>query len=154
DGQGRVVVRLTNLTLKLAVPSFPVDRLATVTWQWDDRAPQEFAEPEEDTWAADLSKLAWPRGNHRVRVVLRTLEDEPQTFTQDLNVRYAPPAPTVTTALPTRQVVDRPEYTLAAEVQPQIPGETVRVQLVQRLQDKDVVARELKRGLRDKTPLT
>lgn len=131
DGRGRILVQRRDLTLKLGIDNFPVDRIERVEWQFDNQPPQRFGDPLDGEWSAKLAALAWTRGEHRLRVTLRTEEATTQTWTAELNLRYQPPPPVVTTLLQRRTMVDKPEFTLAALVQPGMPAQEAAIEVIQ-----------------------
>jgi WD40 repeat protein len=94
DGRGRVVVRRLPITLKLAIYNIYADEIESVKWQIDQGALQDFDKTAQGERTADLSKLKWARGDHRVRIVVVTKEDR-QEYGEDLVVRYLPAPPVV-----------------------------------------------------------
>jgi WD40 repeat protein len=143
DGQGRVLVQEPGVRLKLAIDNFPLDRIEALSWQFDDTPARRFDRGSGRDRSADLSELAWTRGDHRLRAVLRTLEDEPQTHVQEVTVRYQPKPPTILAQAPARQVVEKAEFSLQALVKPGLPGEEVLVRLVHRHKAKEIHAQQL-----------
>src|SRR5262249_36864479 len=84
DQQGPVLVRQRQLTLRLAVDDFPLERIAALTWQLDRQAPQRFDDVSGTVHRADLSQAPWKKGEQRIRVVLRTQEEQPRQYIKDL----------------------------------------------------------------------
>src|SRR5262249_11556005 len=68
-------------------------------------------------WSADLSGVAWQRGEHTLRTVVATKEAVPHQHSQELVLRYQPPAPRIKFVPGDDQmIVDKPAFTLKAEV--------------------------------------
>lgn len=152
DAQGTPVLRQPKAKVTLTVDGFPVDRIASLTWQLDGAAAQEFAGAGL-TRSADLENLK--RGNHRVRVVLRTQEANPKDYTRELTFRYQAPAPTILSTLPARKQVKEAELTYEAEVKPGIEGDALLVTLSHRHEGKEQLTPEQqKQGLKIKQKLT
>jgi WD40 repeat protein len=124
-----------RLGLALDEPVPPPDRIESVTWQLDDRPPQEM-QPAGTFWTAELSKVAWDRAPHRLAVTLQT-RDPAQRLEKVLNLVYVPQprlvprevprdksgAPTITTSVQDRR------FHLAFDVEP-ARDVSVRVSLV------------------------
>lgn len=154
DERGRVVVRQTQLTLRLGIDNFPLDHVDAVTWQVHGGAAQTFQpSPLDQNWSADLSQVPWRRGEIRLRAVLRTLEEKPQTFTEELVLRYQPKAPVLSTTLPRFSRVDKAAFTLEALVRPGTPGQDVAVTVRHEHQGQAVATRKLTLGQRAELPL-
>jgi WD40 repeat protein len=139
---GYVQVRETPQTLKLAIDNFSPEDVANVTWQVEGLGakPVKFGAPMGQEWTADLSKLPWNRGAYKIRVDVLTQEEPPRKYVQELPLRYQPLAPIITAKQPVRQVVDKPEFTVQATIQPGTPGQAVGVLLSHRHKDKALPA--------------
>jgi WD40 repeat protein len=137
DERGTYLVRQPQARLALRIDGFPEDRIAAVTWKVDDGAEQPF-EGNELRWTARVS--AAKRGEHRVRVVLRTVELVPKEHVAELVFRYQPPAPEIASTLPVRQVVKNATFTVEAAIKPGLDGEPVQVTLSHRHEGKELLA--------------
>jgi WD40 repeat protein len=139
DARGQVLLRQGPVTLKLAIDDFPLDKLAKVQWQivGDARGPQEFLEGNGRERSADLAALLARPGVNKVRMVLETLEAQPQRYVQELLVRVQPPAPQISweaawlQKLGTPAVVSAENLEVVAAVKPGQPGQKVKVELQQ-----------------------
>jgi WD40 repeat protein len=178
DTRGHVVLRQPRGTLKAAIDDFPLDRVASLTWQMDNGPAQGFAPSPDRERAADLSQVAWQRGVHKVRVVLRTQETEPRDYTQELTVRYQPPPPAVfyrpsqiaqavglfaggvpappetVAELLQRQMNVQGAFRLQGRVYPAVFGEEVAVRILHRHASQDRAASIQPAGLSLDEPLT
>ena len=148
DGKGQILIQHLPVTLKVRIDDFPLDKVASVTWQQVGAGgPQALEAPLGSEWSANLSALPWKRGGlYSIRVLVRTREAVPQEFPNDLLLRYQPPPPVIAwggapvapagvpleTATP-RVTVDQPDYTFQAQVQPGSEGEAVKVRLTHTL---------------------
>jgi WD40 repeat protein len=95
DPQGHPVVQSTRLTLAASVYGLPPGKLDQVRWEFDDGKPLDFDRASGKTWTADLSKLPWGRGLHKIRLLVRTVSAPPVDHTRTLYVHYLPPRPAV-----------------------------------------------------------
>jgi WD40 repeat protein len=95
DPDGNLLVRQGPLTLRVAVDGTPLDKLRSVRWKFDNGPWQDFGQDDRDR-QADLTTQRWtPRKVHRIQVAAETLEARPVLATQEVALRYLPPAPTV-----------------------------------------------------------
>jgi WD40 repeat protein len=140
DNQGRVVVRVPPAKLFLSVHEPPLGKVETVRWQVDGKLRGEFTAEGGDykEWSADLTRLALGRGEHRIRVTLRTAAPDAQDYPRELLVNYQPPRPVVKAIGMPARVVDKPEYRLQAEVTPG-EGHVAEVRVVHRHDGKDLL---------------
>jgi WD40 repeat protein len=135
DESKPIPVQQRQLTLKLAVTKFPLEKVGKVEWQVNDGPRQPMEAGAGGVWSADLSAVPWRRGDHTVRVLVPTPEATPRQQEKELVVRYQPPPPEV--ILPKwRLNVDETKFTLEAQVRPGAAGEKVVVQV--REGDKDL----------------
>src|SRR5262249_26037088 len=107
-------------TLHLVVGNFPLERIAALTWQLGDGPKQPFDPAVGVERTADLSKADWKRGPAVIRVSLTTRAEEPQTFTEELPLRFQAPGPELPDlpAAERRRVVDQEKFTWAVPVKP------------------------------------
>jgi len=106
-GQGRLTRPQTQLSFSL--DALPADKVESVRWQIvGDPMLRDFARSGPEDWSADLSAFAWKRGEHAVRVVLKTREETPQQFVHDLKLRFH--------GLPARIAVAAPPALVDAEL--------------------------------------
>ena len=113
DPQGRFAVA-RPATVNLIVDDLPLDHLGTAHWYVEGLTPEPvpFTEVGRRMLTADLTALKWERGTHRVRVVVRTNDEEPREVVKELLVRHQPEPPAKSVPLPPRLpgvVVDAPE---------------------------------------------
>ena len=142
EKQGRVVLRQPPSKLFLSIHEPPLGKVDKVSWLVDGQQRGEFAVDggDEREWAAALAKLPWTRGEHRIRVTLRTAHPLVQDFVREVLVNYQPARPQVKAMMaPPRVVVDKAEYRLVAEIQP-VEGQAAVYRLVQRHNGKEVLA--------------
>jgi len=97
DGRGQVLVRQPPATISLMTPDrhFAPDWVEWVRWQADGSALRDLEPAAVRAWTADLSRIAWGRGEHEIRVGLRTNEAIPQEFWETRVVRFLPPSPVI-----------------------------------------------------------
>jgi WD40 repeat protein len=127
-----LLVRQRQLTLQLAVADFPLDRVAKVQWSIDKGPLRDMDRVVEGLWSADLSGVAWQRGNHTLRAVLVTDEATPHQHTQEIVLRYQPPPPEVQLVrADDRMVVNEADFTLSVQVVGGEVNEPVDVQFRQ-----------------------
>lgn len=126
---GRVLVRQPRATLRLAINNFPLEKVASLTCSLDGGPPLEL--PSGAGQSPSLPFLLKP-GRHDVSVVLRTRETDPKKYEELLAVLYLPPPPEVTSELPRRQIVDKPEFRFQAQVRAALPGQEMAVRLLRR----------------------
>jgi WD40 repeat protein len=146
DGRGRVLVTVPPATLVLTLHE-PPGKVRAVKWQVDEDAG-ELAQATELEWTADLSRLPWKRGEHKVRVTLQTDAPGAPAFPRELLLYYQPRPPAITNLGPPSQVVDEPNYRLEAKIVPH-DGQAVIAQVVHRHEGKNVAAtkpREIREG--------
>ena len=126
DREGRLQIRLAPATLHLTLLDgfLTPDQMESVRWRFDD-GPLEALAPAADrrpNWSADLSRVRWERGVHRIAVALRTREASLPEFTETVNVYFRPPSPEIQLAGPSPSAaMDRPEFRFQAKVIP-APG--------------------------------
>src|SRR5262249_52452993 len=131
------LVRQPRGTVRLRVAGLPATGIASVRWQIDDGPFQPFAEQaSEDEAASYAQEVKWKRGDHQIRVEVRTREQTAQPFTRDLAVRYVPPPPEIVPrgaaqAKPGQvlKVDGKDDFPLEATVRPGAPGEKVLIEL-------------------------
>jgi WD40 repeat protein len=136
DAAGRVLLGQPQVTLQLALNELPAEQIRSIVWQRDDKERGAFEKNDDGDWSADLSKLAWKRGNYKLRAILRTTA-EGQEFPRELTVRYQPTRPTIKAVGTLPRVVDKAEYRVRAEVTPGT-GQGVNVSYQHSLDDKDL----------------
>jgi len=142
EKQGRVVLRQPPAKLFLSIHEPPLGKVDRVSWLVDGQQRGEFTADagDEREWSAALAKLPWARGEHRIRVTLRTAHPLAQDYVREVLVNYQPARPQVKAMMaPPRVVVDKPEYRLVAEIQP-VEGQAAVYRLVQRHNGKEVLA--------------
>jgi hypothetical protein len=121
--------------LQLTVHEFPADQIRSLTWQ-RGKDSGKFEATADGEWSADLSGLAWKRGDYPVRVSLQTT-GEMQEFPRELVLRYQPPRPEVRFVGVPPRVVDKAEYKLKTEVVPGT-GQSVEIRLSHRNDGKEL----------------
>jgi WD40 repeat protein len=137
---GPVLLRQRQATLKLAIDDFPLERIGAVSWQFDGLAWQSFEPDPGSVRSANLSQIPWQRGEHRIRVLLRTREEQPQEHVKDLTVRYQPPPPSVRSkVVQPPKAVNQAAWNLEAVIQPGEAGQEVEVSISQRHHDKELL---------------
>jgi WD40 repeat protein len=95
DKPKHFLMRQTGVALTLALDGFPADKVGSLEWRAMDQQGR-LTRAGEGEWSADLSRLPWKRGEHAVRVVLRTAAPQPREYAGEITVSYRPPAPEVT----------------------------------------------------------
>jgi WD40 repeat protein len=135
DANGHYLVRQPRATVKLDVLGRSLDSLDAVTWQVADGAAQRF---DLNQAAQRLSlPVQLTRGLQRVRFAAEVPEIGASGDWRELLLRYQPPAPRLEPDAKNRQfVVDKPAFTLKAQVHPGLAGEPVMVRIVHRNKDK------------------
>jgi WD40 repeat protein len=88
DEQGRFLVQKRDATLRLAVYDFPPSKIDSVRWSLMGENLRQFAKPPGEEYSADLSPVLTQAGEYRIRLVLRTEEQETQEYTRDLTIRF------------------------------------------------------------------
>jgi WD40 repeat protein len=135
DEKGRVVVRQLPRTLVLTLQELhPAVRLGSVRWLLDGADRGSLKKDEDSDWTADLTSVAWKRGEYILRVELETEAPERRTYVKQLAVRYQPPRPSVRAREAPPPFVSEAKYTLKAEVKPG-DGQEVQVRLLHRYRD-------------------
>lgn len=128
-GQGRLTRPQTQLSFSL--DALPVDKVESVRWQIvGDPVLRDFARSGPEEWSADLSAFVWKRGEHAVRVVLKTREETPQEFVHDLKLRFHGLPAKIAVAAPPA-VVDAEQLTFKGQVtsDPQAGPVKIRLEL-------------------------
>jgi WD40 repeat protein len=159
DRHGHIVLTEAPGKLTLAIDNgVPDDRLAAVQWQVDGGALREFTERTEQGREAVLSQLAWTRGIHKIRVVVRTRETVPQEYTQELTLRYQPP-PILNFdprwlkkhfgEAPPRPLIvrDQPKFLIEAEARPGLPDQDIKVSLLHDQKPPELLGRKIKKEI-------
>jgi WD40 repeat protein len=146
DARGQFLVRKAPVTLKLAIDDFPLEKVDTIRWQVVGAAAgfQEFEPGFDRERSADLARVLARPGVYQIRAVLRTVQAQPQEYTQEITVRFQPPAPEIRWDRGWLQqhfgkppadgplpplFVQEEQFTLKAAVQPTLPSQRVRVLL-------------------------
>lgn len=163
DEQGHWLVQQPQVALKLAIDDFPPDRIASLDWRLTGIKPDKlptlsgkFDAGTDGERNATLPPLR--RGVYRIQAVLTTQEEVPQTFTQELFLRWQPPAPLIKPEHDkTYLVVERELFIFKATVKAGQKGEAADVKLEHRhmnrivhtenllLQEQDLaISKELK----------
>jgi WD40 repeat protein len=88
DGQGRFIVQKREATLRLAVYDFPSRKIDSVSWGLMGKKLQPFAKSLDQEYSADLAPFLTAPGEYKIRLVLRTDEQETQEYTRDLTLRF------------------------------------------------------------------
>jgi WD40 repeat protein len=118
------------LTLTLGLDDFPAEKVAAVEWQAQGEKGR-MAPSGEGKWSADLSHLAWKRGEQAVTVHLRTVAPHTREYAGELMVRYQPPAPRLEELRQHAAATDRDPYPVALRVTP-APGQAARITIRQK----------------------
>jgi WD40 repeat protein len=139
DGQGRVPVQSRQITLKLKISGFPLKDEDVVLWQFGDGAWQDFTKRTGTEWSVDLAKAPWKWGTNTVRAVLRTDGIGPQRYFEELPLNYQPPPPTIVYGGALRQVVNKQEFVLKAQVKPGLADEPVQADLSHKHENKELL---------------
>jgi len=135
DGSATFIRRRDyRLRLIFQHPTFPIDRIESVTWTFDGGEPQPFSFDDDDRIAM-LTKLDWTRGFHTIEATTKMNGPYPQEFSTRLPIRYQPPAPVIRLG-ELKLVTDQPKWELEAKV---IGDEPFTVRLVH----QDEKAREV-----------
>jgi hypothetical protein len=123
------IVRRRPSTLRLVLLDEAVtsDQVSRVEWQLDNSPAVEMTPEGPSGWTTSLDGIPWDRGVHSFRVSLHTREAIPQVFETVRQIQYVPPAPRVVIDGPPQRVVDRPELTFRASVEPLAGPATVRM---------------------------
>jgi WD40 repeat protein len=129
-----VLARETSLTLRLSIHNYPNDKLGdwieSVRWQFGDRPAESFQNQDNAGWSADLSRQPWRRGIHKVRAIVRTRGFDPREYTEELMVRYQPPAPIIEVgSAPANTRVSSAQLEYKATVRANAPNLGVSVEL-------------------------
>ncbi|MGE3804383.1 MAG: hypothetical protein AB7K24_06900, partial [Gemmataceae bacterium] len=123
---GQVVTRENPAVLKLAIDDFPFERIESIQWQADNGPLQDF---EPGVGRERKVELPLQRGAVRLRAVVRTYEVPAREYTQELMVRFIPPAPVLKPGTPRFDVVRDPAYTVKAVAAQVQPGQEVTIHL-------------------------
>jgi WD40 repeat protein len=138
DDHGESLVRRGRVRLRIRVTEAPVESLEAVTVRVDDGPEQPL-----DLAAAAGSLLTAPldlgRGLHKVTVTARPRQAAPEDVTtEDVLVRYQPPAPRLVYGGKRQLVVQDEGFRLRAAVRAGLAGEGVRVRWSQAVNGKVV----------------
>src|SRR5262249_37708905 len=94
DGQGRFIVQKREAMLRLAIYDFPSRKIDSVSWGLIGEKLQPFVKSPDQEYSADLAPVLTAPGEYKLRLVLRSEEQETQEYTRDLTVRFQQaPAP-------------------------------------------------------------
>jgi len=120
DGESIVVVRSPAAELHLLLVGPAAEHLDAVLWQFGDGAAKPCKADGDNRWLVPLDDALAGRGDHPLRITMRTAEREPQTFRETAVIRYVPLPPTVAEIAPeaARSVVHEPELGFRARVSP------------------------------------
>jgi WD40 repeat protein len=141
NDRGESLVRRAQARLRIRITGAPVESLDAVTLRVDD-GPEQAIDLSEVAGSLLTAPLALARGLHRVTVTARPREAQPEDVTtEDVLVRYQPPAPRLVYDGKRQLAVQDRVYRLRAAVRTGLPGEGVRVRWSQTVNDK-VVAEE------------
>jgi hypothetical protein len=145
DAQGQILFQEPVGTFRLAIDNYPSDKMedwiSSVQWQADGAALQAFEENSGQEWSINLGQnWTWVRGVHKLRAVVRTNELEPKEYTTELTLRYQPKPPQITLQTPpSDQTVDKPAFTLRAELTSGLADQPAQISLVHRDAKQEVV---------------
>jgi WD40 repeat protein len=88
DDQGRLIVQKREATLRLNVYDFPSSKIDLVSWGLKGEKLQPFAKSLGQEYSADLAPVLTAPGEYKIRLVLRSEEQEAPEYTRDLTVRF------------------------------------------------------------------
>jgi len=126
DDKGVIAVQPRQLVLRVKVDDFPTEMVSGVELAVDGQGLQIIEQASETEWGLELPP--WQCGEHMLRVLVRTPGGRRPDYTVGpLKVRYQPPAPELSTLLPRRQVVAKPDFMVRATASPDVPGQDVAV---------------------------
>jgi WD40 repeat protein len=138
DGHGQILVRHSQVALKLTIGRRPLNSLESLTWMLADQEAQKL-----NLEQAPENEIAVPlrlqRGVHKVSVIARTPESGGQNFVEELTLRYQPLPPRVQWKGPKSLIVRDPAFELNAVIHPALTGEDVQVIFAQRHNNEFIV---------------
>jgi WD40 repeat protein len=145
DGRGRVRVRQRQATLRLAVfDELPPGKITSVEWDAEGLGKGPFTKTGHREWSADLSKLAWKRGEYRFTAKMRVEAGTGHVFQpKALALAYLPLPPVITLEGERFRIVDKEAFTFQAKIQPGATGEALKVVLLHQHENKDVAHQEV-----------
>jgi WD40 repeat protein len=137
------IVRQMPGKLTVQIGLLAPEEIAQAEYQLDDGPRQPLAPvlTAPDQREADLAKLQLKPGPHRLRLIVRTAEEVPQTTIANFNFRYQLSLPELTTAAPAQQVVPQAAFEWPISVKA-APGQPLKLRFSHRHDGKDQPAPE------------
>jgi WD40 repeat protein len=126
DGEGVFRVRHPEVTTKLEIVSGSLQGLKAITWNLDGGS-ENTIDPRKEAGPELTIPLKLQRGVHKLQVLARALEQGSTDVTEELVLRYQPPAPEIHYQGPADLIVKDAAFTLKALIGSALPGEGVAI---------------------------
>jgi WD40 repeat protein len=131
EGGAPCLARHPLVDFNVVLDERPLSSLSALTWQLD-RGKETSLLDHHDGDTLTVPNIRLSRGEHRFVVTARA-RDLPEPVHKTLTVVYQPSPPKVVLKDADKQLpVDSADFTFAAEIEPNVTGEDVRVTLVHR----------------------
>jgi WD40 repeat protein len=120
DPLGWVTVEAPPKTLVLSVAELPAGaKVDKMEWELlDTKERGKLSETAAGRWSADISKVAWKRGDYRIRVLLALAAPDAASYLRELPLRYRPARPRVQALKEHPLLADKAAYPLKVQIKP------------------------------------